>query len=223
MFDQLEIASSGYAGDAAARKSQFTGREWLFAHVDDFISRHRRGYLLIEGEAGVGKSTFALWLAHTRQYACHFTRLPGGRTSSAASKNLAAQLITAVGLEEAVPRGVFPSEAAEPHWLQQLITTAAARQQAVRPDTPLVLVVDGLDQAEPTIGTPLGLPSALPDGVFVIATMRTGTPVRWLEEYATCKLSSSAEENLDDLRRYLQAAAREPEIAGKLRSGGRHR
>lgn len=176
LFDQLGITQPGAGEGSGTRGSRFAGREWLFAEVDDFVSGHSRGYVLVEGGAGVGKSTFALWLAVTRQYACHFTRLPGGRTASVASRNLAAQLITALGLEEYAPGGVFPPAAGEPHWLAQLITAAAARQQMIHSGVPLVLVIDGLDEVEPTAGPPLGLPTTLPDGVFIVATMRTGTP-----------------------------------------------
>ena len=85
-----------------------------------------------------------------------------------------------------------------------------------------MLVVDGLDEAEPLAGAPLGLPATLPDGVFVIATMRSGTPLRWIreEKVTSCKLLQASQANLDDMARYLNAAAREPEITGKLAAAG---
>ena len=42
-------------------------------------------------------------------------------------------------------------------------------------DRPIVLVVDGLDEAEASAidnaALPLGLPASLPDGVYVVATV----------------------------------------------------
>jgi hypothetical protein len=218
LFDQLGIVRPDVERNATTRNLHFIGRDWLFSEVDNFIATHSRGYVLVEGDAGVGKSTFALWLASTRQYASHFTRLPGGRTASVASRNLTAQLVIALGLEEFAPGGIFPPAAGEPHWLSQLITRAAARQRVEHPGLPLVLVVDGLDEAESVIGPPLGLPATLPEDVFVIVTMRTGTPLRWLreEEVVTCKLKPTSDANLDDVRRYLRAAASEPGIRSKL-------
>ena len=43
LFDQLEIMRPGTEGDIAARKPQFTGREWLFGQVDDLLWNNRRG------------------------------------------------------------------------------------------------------------------------------------------------------------------------------------
>ena len=80
--------------------ARFTGREWLIKQIDAFIQRRPRGYVIIQAEAGVGKSTLAAHLAGTRPWLCHFTRLPGGRSPEAARKSLAAQLIAAWNLPE---------------------------------------------------------------------------------------------------------------------------
>ena len=61
--------------------ARFTGREWLISQIDTFIQRRPRGYVIIQAEAGVGKSTLAAHLARTRPWLCHFTRLPGGRVA----------------------------------------------------------------------------------------------------------------------------------------------
>src|SRR5215469_15482462 len=73
--------------------ARFTGREWLIERIDAFIAARRRGYVIVQAEAGVGKSTLAAHLAGTRPWLHHFTRLPGGRSTEAARKSLAAQLI----------------------------------------------------------------------------------------------------------------------------------
>lgn len=38
--------------------ARFIGRAELIAKIDAYIARHRSGYVLIRGEAGVGKSTW---------------------------------------------------------------------------------------------------------------------------------------------------------------------
>src|SRR5262250_331984 len=52
----------------------FTGRDWLAAEVDDFMSRHECGYIFIKAKAGLGKTAFAAWLARERGYVSHFSR-----------------------------------------------------------------------------------------------------------------------------------------------------
>ena len=78
---------------------------------------------------------------------------------------------------------------------------------------PIVIVVDGLDEAEPEAagsggrGLPLGLPESLPDGVYVVATSRFGidralhavrNPADWLQ------IEVEGADNLDDMRRFIQ-------------------
>ena len=74
-----------------------------------------------------------------------------------------------------------------------------------------MLVVDGLDEAEPEAaggrGLPLGLPESLPDGVYVVATSRFGidralhavrNPADWLQ------IEVEGADNLDDMRRFIE-------------------
>src|SRR5208337_335507 len=145
-----------------------------------FIGDRPRGYVIIQAEAGVGKSTLAAHLAGTRPWPCHFTRLPGGRSPAAARKSLAAQLIAAWDLPEWAPEGVLPTASSRPDWFSRLLETAARKRDQQEADeehrVPIVIVVDGLDEAEQEAagarGLPLGLPESLPEGVYVVATSR---------------------------------------------------
>jgi WD domain, G-beta repeat len=195
--------------------ARFTGREWLIGQIDAFIASRPRGYVIIQAEAGVGKSTLAAHLVGTRPWLHHFTRLPGGRSPEAARKSLAAQLIAAWGLvEEWAPEGMLPAASSRPDWFSRLLEAAACKSDEQGPGDqergPVVLVVDGLDEAEPepggSRGLPLGLPQSLPDGVYVVATSRLGidralhgirNPADWLE------IEVEGADNLDDMRRFI--------------------
>jgi WD40 repeat protein len=195
---------------------RFTGRERLIERIDEFIATKSRGYVVVLAEAGVGKSSLAAHLALTRPWLHHFTMLPGGRSPEAARKSLAAQLIARWGLLDAfAPKGVLPASAGRPDWFDRLLWAAATQRDERSPGEPIVLVVDGLDEAEADAtgitGLPLGLPTTLPDGVFVVATSRFGidralhavrNPSEWLE------IQVEGHGNLNDMERFIWSLAR---------------
>ncbi len=216
--------------------ARFTGREWLIGQIDAFIAGRPRGYVIIQAEAGVGKSTLAAHLAGSRPWPCHFTRLPGGRSPEAARKSLAAQLIAAWDLPEWAPDGILPHSSSRPDWFARLLEAAARKRDLQESGqegcNSIVIVVDGLDEAEPEPGAggrglPLGLPDSLPDGVFVVATSRFGidralhavrNPADWLQ------IEVEGADNLDDMRRFIQditsPESADPLLVQRLADGG---
>jgi WD40 repeat protein len=190
--------------------ARFTGRDWLIARIDSFISDNSRGYVLIRAESGVGKSTLAAHLVWTRPWLHHFTRLPGGRSAQAARKSLAAQLIARWNLaEQWAPDGIMPPASSRSEWFSRLLDAAARERDQREPGEPVVLVVDGLDEVDdgPEVpGLPVGLPVSLPDGVFVVATSRFGIdralhgirrPAVWLE------IDVDGRHNMADIRQFI--------------------
>lgn len=158
------------------RLTEFTGRQWLIDQVDRFRTEQACGFVVIQADPGLGKTTVAARLVQQRGYLSHFTCL-GNRSAPAALRNLSAQLIACFALEKylrsknAVPSWAHTTEGFS--WLLQL-----AAEKATVSSGQVVLVVDGLDEAEPAEdGLPLGLPRSLPDGVFIITTCRPDTPV----------------------------------------------
>ena len=165
---------------------------------------------------------------HLNQCAFHFSRLTGqGRSPERARRNLSAQLIAAWELFDLAPNDEFPPEADEPDWLVRVMEAAAAKRDvehaASGPNNgsapPLIVVVDGLDEAEPAAPgrdtrIPFGLPrpDELPDGVFIIATCKLGTPHEWAgsDPDRHIDLDQQSQENLADLRLYLERLASGP-------------
>lgn len=201
--------------------ARFEGRKDLIARIDQRIARQDRGYVLVRGEAGVGKSALAAHLVWTRPCAHHFTRLEGGaRNPVEARKSLAAHLIGAWDLAERfTPGDVFPAAAERPDWLAKVIRAAAAERDRQGERRPLVLVVDGLDEAEPDApgmgtGVPLGLPKPdeLPRDVFIVATSRYGFPLAVLRDpmrVGWSEIEVESADNLADMAAYLESAATE--------------
>ena len=200
----------------AADVEVFTGRRWLVAEVDRFIARNPCGYVLVEAEAGMGKTAFAAWLAKTRGYLSHFSRYNGGRSTRSALQNLSAQLIVKFDLSDAAPGGMLPEWAYSAEGFEFLLSRAAtrARESGCR----IVLVVDGLDEAEPTGGgLPFGLPKLLPDGVYVVATYRTGwSPGRPETAAVTVGIGKDDPRNVRDIGEFLTRLAGEEVLADRL-------
>ena len=121
-------------------------------------------------DAGLGKTTIAAELTKRYRAPSYFLRASEGRTrADHALNSLSAQLIVRYSL----PHTSLPDQAGETSdMLYQLLKAAAAHQEY----RPVVVVIDALDEADPT---PAGhnwlhLPSDLPEGVYVILTHRPG-------------------------------------------------
>jgi hypothetical protein len=199
----------------------FTGREWLSDRLGGFFARHPCGYMFIEAEAGLGKTAFAAWLVKTRGYLSHFSRYSEGSSEPVALANLSAQLILTFGLDDQAPGGMLPKWAQTPGGFESLLSVAADRARARGQS--IVLVVDGLDEADAPApgGFPFGLPSLLPDGVYVVATYRTGwVPRRPDAPCATVRIAKEDQRNHLDISAYLAKAVHEDILRDRLAEAG---
>lgn len=222
-IDSLTIVTPGAAAvpvDVAMRNPQpvytsalsdgFTGREWLVAEIDQFLTRQSAGYVWIEADAGMGKTALVAYLARERGWIVHFARYSNGGTSRVGLQNLAAQLITRYELWDLTSGRMLPEWAATPEGFEALLAQAAeATSEQV------VLLVDGADEAVTDPGNqPWGLPGLLPDGVFVVGTYRTGKPPpRADSPQVVLRLAADDERNWHDLLTHLDLVRQEAALA----------
>jgi hypothetical protein len=103
-----------------------------------------------------------------------------------------------------------------PDGFESLLAMAACR--ARHEQRQLLVVVDGLDEAERYAGgLPFGLPSLLPESVYVVGTYRTGrSPGRPDVPSVTLRIGKNDQRNVDDIRDFLTRAAEEDVIAARL-------
>src|SRR6185312_5176304 len=85
---------------------------------------------------------------------------------------------------------------------------------------PLLVVIDAPDQAEPEGApdelTPLGLPSALPNGIFALVTARVGLDSSGVREPTEfCRIDTVDERNIADMREFLLARGAIPNVDGR--------
>ncbi len=203
---------------------RFVGRTWLLDQVDAFLRGNDRGYFILEAEAGLGKTAFLAHLVQSRGDIIHLfaEQVRGQEGVAHGLRSLAAQLIRAWGLQPYAADGVLPGAADRPDFLDRLLREAAQVRNVRRPGEPIVLVVDGLDEA----GTPpgqnvLGLPRVLPEGVFLVVSHRP-VPVDLNVQGPRDRVRLRAEnpDNQGDMRDYLEQAASWPGIASALRGSG---
>jgi hypothetical protein len=196
----------------------FVGREWLLDIVDSFIFNNRRGYFILEGEAGFGKTAFLAWLVQKRFYIHNFCELtPRLDKIGDGLKSLASQLALAYDLGT---EGVLPIDtASRPDFLYYMLEKAAKQRLD---NEKIVLVIDALDEG----GTfkdrnVLGLPKSLPEGVFIIVSQRPVSVTLNIDmaitPYFVCCLSDYKEKHEDDIRRFLYNVAIRPKIAASLK------
>src|SRR5262249_43765350 len=134
----------------------------------------KSGYIVIAGEPGIGKTALMSELVKTRGYVHHFNiSLQNINTTRDFLGNVCAQLIVRYGL----PQAKLPDTALKDSgFLVQLLVQAAAKSAG----QPVVVLVDALDEAEPSQQPGIGarrpnrllLPQTLPEGAYFIVTTR---------------------------------------------------
>jgi hypothetical protein len=198
----------------------FSGREWLTSQIDQFIGRHRCGYVWIEAEAGMGKTALCAQLVRERAWIGHFARLNNGGLARVGLQNLAGQLIAHYEMSDFAPGRMMPEWTFTPEGFETVLARAADR--ARQAGKPLVLLVDGADEAEIPEGMqPWGLPSLLPAGVFIVGTYRTGNPPpRCDTPRVVLSIHPTDVNNQDDVAAHLDKALHEDELSDRLTEAG---
>jgi AAA ATPase-like protein len=154
------------------RTRDFVGRDFIFAAIDNHLKDpdFTSGYIVIQGEPGIGKTSLMAQMVKTRGYVHHFNIAAQNiRSTRDFLSNLCAQLIVRYELDHPT---LSPQATQDSGFLSRLLREAREGSE----NGQIVILVDALDEAEDVGLMPntnrLYLPPALPTGVFFIVTTR---------------------------------------------------
>ena len=203
------------------RVRDFTGRLFVFEAISRFLRDNRKGYFVLEGEPGVGKSAIMAKFVLTMERHCvtHFnSRSDGIIDAKTFLENACTQLIRGFQLKDKYPQ--LPDNAtANGNFLGLLLKEVSAK---VAPKK-LIFVVDALDEVDWSSQTSgsnvLYLPEDLPPNVyFIVSKRREHLPMP--ANHLVFDLMKYNAESLADVKAYL---AKRTEKSASIQSWINHR
>ena len=193
----------------------FVGRQFVFDALDDFLQTQDSGYFVIRGVPGIGKTALMVKIINNRGYIHHFNVASQNiRDTRAFLENVCAQLIARYGLSyDEIPPRAFDDSG----FLAQCLSEAAADES----NHPIVLSIDALDEVDRLgLGAAtnvLYLPSALPVGVYVVATTRPLDDLHLsVMHQTTLDLEADSDGNLQDITTYIEAYLQREDMQARL-------
>jgi hypothetical protein len=202
------------------RINEFKGREWLDEKVDNFLRNNKSGVILLIGEAGVGKTAYLAKLVKKRGYIHAFGgQISSDRDVTRAIQSLGVQLVTRYQIQSYLNRDSLPQIAIYPSFLEQLIQMSIEKCCS---GERIIIVCDALDEvAKPTNGNVFGLPSFLPDGVYLILSQRpVNVNLNIDAPLIRINMNASSADNIKDIRKYLHYVAKKQSVNSKLQARG---
>lgn len=203
------------------KTKSFVGREYIFQVIADFFSNYAKGYFIIEGDPGIGKSTILAEYVQRNKCIAYFNYISSGNTSE---EHFLESVCQQIIFRYKLPYLSLPPNATKNGmFLNQLLSE-------VQPSTPnenLVIAIDALDEVigvtnqKNSLINILYLPSDLPDGVYFIMTRRrikqtlsVNVPKSILD------LMQYTEQNLEDARLFVRQEVTKKDEEGNLEREG---
>jgi TIR domain-containing protein len=159
------------------RQRDFTGRDYVFAAIEHFVASSECGYFTVQGDPGMGKTTALAELVRRRGLVAHFNiRAMGTAGIMAFQQSIIEQLAYRLQPE---PRST-PTR--DPVTDGQIVVELL-RLAASRAESPVLVVVDALDEVDPLEALAgqniLLLPPELPPRIFCVLSQRNvSVPLR---------------------------------------------
>ncbi|MGB8689694.1 MAG: ATP-binding protein [Microcoleus sp.] len=183
------------------RTQDFTGRQFVFAAIAEFLQKNRKGYFVLEADPGVGKSAIMakLVLLLKRRCVAHFNSQSQGTVKPKQFlENACTQLIRGFQLNyQKLP----DNATTDGNFLSRLLGEVSAKLGGKK----LIIVVDALDEVDLSLqgrgSNVLYLPDALPDNVYFIVSKQPKTLP--LPNHEVFDLMQYSAESLADVKVYI--------------------
>ncbi len=204
-----------------SRTVDFVGRDYVFSAIGEFLRNEEKGYFIVEGDPGEGKS--AILAQYVKQTGCitHFNiRAEGITRPGHFLDSVCSQLIARYSLSEAIATDDRGDEGGR---LRRFLEDASTQ---LRKGDRLIIAVDALDEVDQTVQTTganiLYLPSVLPKGVFFIMTRRRVMPADMpffvQSPLRIFDLQNYVDECVEDVQTYIRRASRRPKLRAWISS-----
>ena len=158
------------------KTKEFVGREFVFDAIEEFFQQQRKGYFIIEGDPGMGKSFILAEFVRRNDCIVYFNQRNEGITSAEQFlRNVCIQLIEGYGLSHS--KDIQLENTRNSNFLRRLLNEVSGK---LKSDERLMIAVDALDEVDWSSQNPganvLYLPEDLPDDVYFIVTKRPLPP-----------------------------------------------
>ena len=181
----------------------FIGRKHIFDEIDDFIGNESKGYFIIEGEPGIGKSAIIAQYSYKSTCIVYFNRRSKYNLAHQFLENICKQIISRYQLN----LSITTEETFNGGFLFKLLEKVSKKNQK------LVIAIDALDEVDSKDQISKGinilyLPESLPDGIYFLLSQRNSTPTVSACPNTPLKkidLKEYFEENSKDISLYLES------------------
>jgi hypothetical protein len=210
-FNQIEkhIPRQIFKNIVDDKTREFVGREYIYDQIDEYLKDESfpSGYILLKGEPGIGKTALMAKLVRQKGWIHHFVT-EGTDSSEIFLASICSQLIVKYELPD--------SKLPECEQDQRILTYRKFMDEELLPqamenaeDKKVIILVDALDEAKrsPLDGdlNILGLPKALPQGVFFIVTSREADDEHfYVNNNRRIDIKDNDDDNLNDVRQYVR-------------------
>jgi hypothetical protein len=200
---------------------EFVGREYIYERIYKYLNDKDfpSGYIILKGEPGIGKTALMAKLVEDRNWVHHFVT-EGTDSSESFLASICSQLIDKYKLPYSKLPECKPEERI-PTYRKFLDETLLPQAIERAQDKKVVILVDALDEAKrsPLDGelNILGLPKALPQGVFFIVTSREAEDQHfYVNNNRRIDIKDDEDDNLNDVRRYVWNYLNDPGVKKQI-------
>jgi hypothetical protein len=194
---------SRFQGLIEDKTKEFVGRQYVFKEIANFLVKHPKGYFIIEGDPGIGKS--AILAEYVRLTGCvvHFNVQGQYETAEEFLKTLCTELLNRYQLTSKT----LPTDSKQyGSFLSQLLAETAKNRNGKQ----VVIAIDALDEVDISTHNSnnniLSLPRYLSEGIYFVMTRRRGVEIPFITDapQQLFKLMDYENQSREDVRTYIQ-------------------